>query len=269
MSLFDFCFNFTSSKFRHDEEGVLQRAHDVNVSHFLVTGSDQDDSQYAIELAERYQNGMFATVGVHPHLAKNWQDNTQQTLRQLAQSNRVKAIGEAGLDYNRNFSTHEQQEHAFRKQIELAIDCQKPLFLHERDAHDAFYSIINDYKQDLGPTVVHCFTGDKEALENYLAMDFYIGITGWICDERRGTHLHDLVSSIPENRLLIETDAPYLFPRTYQPRPKNMCNEPSYLPHIAQHIAHHRGDSIESLSDYTMRNSLRFLGLTSEANTSI
>ncbi len=262
MSLFDICFNFTSSKFRDDEQGVLQRAIDAGVDHFLITGSDQEDSQHAVALANQYQNGMFATVGVHPHLAKNWQDDTLDTLRKLAQSNRVKAIGEAGLDYNRNFSTHEQQEHAFRKQIELAIECQKPLFLHERDAHEAFHSILNEYKADLGPTVVHCFTGNQEALENYLSMDLYIGITGWICDERRGTHLHDLVQIIPENRLLIETDAPYLFPRTFQPRPKNMCNEPSYLPHIAEHIAHHRGDSIKAISDYTMRNSLQFLGLT-------
>ncbi len=261
MSLFDFCFNFTSSKFRDNEEHFLQRAYAANVSHFLVAGSDQEDSLYAIELAERYQQGMYATAGVHPHLAKNWQDNTRDTLHSLAKSERVKAIGEAGLDYNRNFSTHEQQEHAFRQQIELAIELQKPLFLHERDAHKEFFSILNEYKNDLGPTVVHCFTGEAEALENYLAMDLYIGITGWICDERRGGHLHALVKMIPDDRLLIETDAPYLFPRTFQPRPKKMTNEPSYLPHIAEHIAYHRGDSFEQLCGYTMNNSLRFLGI--------
>lgn len=262
MPLFDICFNFTSSKFREDEQGYLQRALDANVDHFLIAGSDQEDSKLAIELADRYQNGMYATAGVHPHLAKNWQDNTQEVLRQLAQSSRVKAIGEAGLDYNRNFSTHEQQEYAFRQQIELAIELQKPLFLHERDAHQKFASILNGYKSDLGPTVVHCFTSSLEALEDYLSMNLYIGITGWICDERRGTHLHDLVRMIPENRLLIETDAPYLFPRTFQPRPKNMTNEPAYLPHIAEHISYHRGDSIEQLCDYTMENSLRFLNIT-------
>ena len=261
MPLFDFCFNFTSSKFRGNEEHFLQRALDANVSHFLVAGSDQEDSQYAIELAERYQQGMYATTGVHPHLAKNWHDNTRDTLRSLAKNERVKAIGEAGLDYNRNFSTHEQQEYAFRQQIELAIELQKPLFLHERDAHKEFFSILSEYKNDLGPTVVHCFTGEHEALENYLAMGLYIGITGWICDERRGAHLHSLVKTIPADRLLIETDAPYLFPRTLQPRPKKMTNEPAFLPHIAEHIAYHRGDSFEQLCDYTMSNSLRFLGI--------
>ncbi|MFK8028411.1 MAG: TatD family hydrolase [Gammaproteobacteria bacterium] len=262
MPLFDFCFNFTSSKFRDDEAGFLQRAADADVSHFLVAGSDQDDSQFAIELAERYQNNMYATAGVHPHLAKNWQDDTFKVLHDLASSNRVKAIGEAGLDFNRNFSSHEQQEHAFRQQIELAITLQKPLFLHERDAHDAFFKILNEYKKDIGPAVVHCFTGDETALENYLSMDLYIGITGWICDERRGSHLHSLVKTIPDDRLIIETDAPYLFPRTYRPRPKKMTNEPAYLPHIAEHIAYHRGDSVDKLCDYTMNNSLRFLGIT-------
>ncbi|MCL4152737.1 UNVERIFIED_CONTAM: hypothetical protein GTU68_057784 [Idotea baltica] len=262
MPLFDFCFNFTSSKFRHDEEAILQRAFDAGVNYFLVAGSDQEDSQFAIELAERYQNNMYATAGVHPHLAKNWHDETLKTLRDLAKNDRVKAIGEAGLDFNRNFSTHEQQEHAFRQQIELAISVQKPLFLHERDAHNEFFSILNEYKHDIGPTVVHCFTGDAKALENYLNMDLYIGITGWICDERRGSHLHELVKTIPEDRLLIETDAPYLFPRTFQPRPKKITNEPAYLPHIAEHIAYHRGDSVDELCDYTMSNSLRFLGIT-------
>jgi TatD DNase family protein len=262
MPLFDFCFNFTSSKFRNDEEAFLQRAFDAGVSHFLVAGSDQEDSQFAIKLAEHYQNNMYATAGVHPHLAKNWQDDTLNTLRNLANSDRVKAIGEAGLDFNRNFSTHEQQEHAFRQQIELAISLQKPLFLHERDAHDKFFSILNEYKNDIGPAVVHCFTGDAKALENYLSMGLYIGITGWICDEQRGSHLHALVKTIPKDRLLIETDAPYLFPRTFQPRPKKMTNEPAFLPHIAEHIAYHRGDSVDELCGYTMSNSLRFLGIT-------
>lgn len=262
MPLFDFCFNFTSSKFRNDEEGYLQRAAAANVSHFLVAGSDQEDSQFAIQLAERYKDNMYATAGVHPHLAKNWQDDTLDVLRDLANSNRVKAIGETGLDFNRNFSSREQQEHAFRQQIELSISLQKPLFLHERDAHEAFFNILNDYKNDIGPTVVHCFTGDAYALDKYLSMNLYIGITGWICDERRGSHLHSLVQTIPEDRLVIETDAPYLFPKTYRPRPKKMTNEPAYLPHIAEHIAYHRGDSIDKLCDYTMNNSLRFLGIT-------
>jgi|TARA_B110000238_G_C16058262_1_gene409232 TatD DNase family protein len=262
MPLFDFCFNFTSSIFRNNEEGFIQRAFDADVNHFLVAGLDPEDSQLALELAQRYQKNMYTTAGVHPHMAKNWHDDTLKVLRELADNDRVKAIGEAGLDFNRNFSTHEQQEYAFRQQIELAISIQKPLFLHERDAHESFFSILSEYKNDIGPTVVHCFTGDEKALENYLTMDLYIGITGWICDERRGSHLHALVKTIPEDRLLIETDAPYLFPRTFKPRPKKMTNEPAYLAHIAEQIAYHRGDSLDKLSDYTMSNSLRFLGIT-------
>ena len=199
-------------------------------------------------------------------MARNWQAGTRKQLRELADSDRVKAIGEAGLDYNRNYSSHEQQIPAFKQQIELAVELQKPLFLHERDAHIDFLKILTDYKNDLGPTVVHCFTGDQQALENYLRMDLYIGITGWICDERRGAHLHELVGIIPRDRLLIETDAPYLFPRTIRPRPKKLRNEPAHLPHIAEQISFHRGDTIESLSHYTMENSLRFLGLQKQDN---
>lgn len=263
MSLFDLCFNFTSSTFRPDETAVLDRARAAGVDHFLVTGSDQDDSRLALELAERYQHGMYATVGVHPHLAKNWQHDTQDNLRQLAQSTRVKAIGEAGLDYHRNLSTPEQQQHALRQQIELAIELQRPLFLHERDAHADFYAILQDYQSELVTSVVHCFTGQRAALEHYLEMDLYIGITGWICDERRGTHLHELVSLIPQDRLMIETDAPYLLPRSYRPKPKDNRNEPSFLPHIAQHIAHHRGDDEHHLCQFTMQNTLRFLDIKS------
>ncbi|MEM8843980.1 MAG: TatD family hydrolase [Pseudomonadota bacterium] len=263
MPLFDFCFNFTSSKFRDNEQAIIQRALNKDVTHFFMPGSDIDDSQYAVELAEQHQQGFYAGVGVHPHNAKAWEDDSENILRKLASSKRVLAIGEAGLDYNRNFSSQEQQELAFRQQIELAIELQMPLFLHERDAHNDFYSIIQEYINDIGPTAVHCFTGSEEALHRYIALGFYIGITGWICDERRGTHLHEIVQDIPENRLLIETDAPYLFPRTFQPRPKSMCNEPSYLPHIAEHIAYHRGDTFERLSVYTMQNTLRFFGMDS------
>lgn len=261
MSLFDLCFNFTSSKFRADEQAVLARALAAGVDHFLVTGSDQEDSRFAVNLAERYQNGMYASVGVHPHLAHNWQDDTLDALRQLAKSDRVKAIGEAGLDYHRNLSTHQQQHHALRQQIELAIELERPLFLHERDAHEDFYTILRDYQDDLSRAVVHCFTGQRAALERYIEMDLYIGITGWICDERRGKHLHDLVGLIPQERLMIETDAPYLIPRSYQPKPKNNRNEPSLLPHIAKYIAHHRGEDEQHLCQFTMQNTLRFLDI--------
>lgn len=262
MPLFDICFNFTHTSFRKDEKEVLQRARDADVEYFLVTGSDLEDSSKALQLASLYQNGMYATTGVHPHLANSWQDYTYSALYELASNPRVLAIGEAGLDYHRNFSTQAQQINAFKQQIELAIELQKPLFLHEREAHDDFYAIITDYHKQLHNTVVHCFTGDQRALDNYLDLGFYIGITGWICDERRGAHLHELVQRIPEDRLLIETDAPYLFPRTVRPRPKKQRNEPYYLSHIAEQIALHRGDSTEKLSQYTMENSLRFLNLT-------
>ncbi|MDG1249762.1 MAG: TatD family hydrolase [Gammaproteobacteria bacterium] len=262
MALFDFCLNLTSSQFKDDQELVLERAKHAGVSHCLIAGSDLADSQHAVELCSQHSHNLYATVGVHPHNAKGWQDNTRAGLQALAQCNEVLAIGEAGLDFHRNLSTQEQQEHAFRQQIELSIELGLPLFLHERDAHDRFREIISEYHSALQATVVHCFTGDRIALECYIEMGFYIGITGWICDERRGKHLHELVSLIPQDRLLIETDAPYLLPRSLRPKPKNPRNEPCHLPHISEHIARHRGDDKLELCRYSMENALRFLRLT-------
>ena len=262
MALFDFCLNLTSSQFKDDQELVLERAKQAGVDHFLIAGSDLEDSQLAIELCTQYSHNLYATVGVHPHNARSWQDNTFSSLQALAKHSQVLAIGEACLDFHRNLSTQEQQEHAFRQQIELSIELGLPLFLHERDAHDRFREIISAYHNQLKATVVHCFTGDRRALECYIEMGFYIGITGWICDERRGKHLHELVSLIPQHRLLIETDAPYLLPRNLRPKPKNPRNEPCHLPHIAEHIAHHRGDDSLELCRYSRDNALRFLGLT-------
>ncbi|MDG0996013.1 MAG: TatD family hydrolase [Gammaproteobacteria bacterium] len=262
MALFDFCLNLTSSQFKDDQALVLERAQQAGVSHYLIAGSDLADSEQAVELCTQHRHNLYATVGVHPHNAKSWQADTRAALETLAARSEVLAIGEAGLDFHRNLSTEAQQEHAFREQIELSIQSDLPLFLHERDAHDRFREIISEYLSQLNATVVHCFTGDRRALECYIEMGFYIGITGWICDERRGKHLHDLVSLIPQDRLLIETDAPYLLPRSLRPKPKNPRNEPCHLPHIAEHIARHRGDDTLALCRYSMDNAHRFLGLT-------
>ena len=258
MTLFDSCFNFTSSSFRKDEAAVLERAHEAGVHYFFIAGSNVEDSRQAIALAERFDRGLVTSVGVHPHLAKEWDKNTYTELRDLATHSCVKAIGEAGLDYNRNYSTREQQTEAFQKQIELAIELGKPLFLHEREASNDFLNILKPMRAQLGSVIVHCFTGTEQELESYLDMDLHIGITGWICDERRGHHLHSLISKIPAERLLIETDAPYLLPRSLPNKPKNRRNEPAFLPHILETVAKCRGESEKSVAERTTQNALRF-----------
>jgi len=173
----------------------------------------------------------------------------------------VRAIGETGLDFNRNFSPAAAQELAFEQQMELAIELGMPLFCHQRDAHNRFSSMLRNRRDSLGRVVVHCFTDTREALMDYLDLDCYIGVTGWICDERRGMELRELVSLIPAERLLLETDSPYLLPRNLDPKPASRINEPSYLRHILEEIALCRKQSGESLAQTCLHNSRTFFDL--------
>jgi TatD DNase family protein len=174
----------------------------------------------------------------------------------------VVAIGECGLDYNRDFSPRNLQDRWFAEQLQLACELKMPLFLHERDAHQRFVEILSRFSGQLPKAVVHCFTGTSTELDTYLAMDCYIGITGWICDERRGKHLRGLVSRIPLNRLMLETDAPFLTPRDMKPQPPNSRNEPAYLPHILRTVAKAIGKSSEEVGVETTNTAIEFFGLS-------
>lgn len=235
--LIDICFNCTHSAFRPDETAVLERAVAAGVGTMIVTGSSAADSRFALELAHSHPAHLYATAGVHPHLSRDWTAGTATGLRELAADPKVVAIGEAGLDYNRDLSPRPEQRRAFAHQIELASELDLPLFLHERDAHADFLAMLRDHRDHLHEVVVHCFTGTDQELEAYLELDLHIGLTGWICDERRGTHLHPLVSRIPLERLMIETDAPYLLPRDLPHPPRGRRNEPAFLPHILETLA--------------------------------
>jgi TatD DNase family protein len=183
------------------------------------------------------------------------------TLTSLAAKPQIVAIGECGLDFNRDFSPREKQISAFKQQLEIAVETGKPVFLHERDAFDTQYQILKDYIPKLKGAVSHCFTGAREHLEQYLELGLHIGITGWICDERRGRELFDIVKFIPDERLMIETDGPYLTPRNLPDKPKGGRNEPKYLPHIAETVALARNQSLQHISDITYYNSRVFFGL--------
>lgn len=253
--------NLTHESFRADLQPVLERAREAGVTQCIVTGCSVTESHEAAALCAAHPQQLFSTAGVHPHLAKTWQTDSADELRKLAANAAVVAIGEAGLDYNRNFSTPEQQRLAFAAQLELAAELGKPVFLHQRDAHDDFMDILSRYRQSLTKVVVHCFTGTGGELDDYLALDCYIGITGWICDERRGVALRNIVPRIPDNKLMIETDAPYLLPRDLRPKPKSRRNEPMWLPHIAEQVAQHRKQSLSELATQTLANSREFFGL--------
>ncbi len=241
----DIGVNLTNSSLMRDLEGVLQRASANQVTQLIVTGTSIEESQQAVELCKRFPQQLFCTSGVHPHHASEWQQNSEALIKSLAEMDCVRAIGESGLDFNRNYSPRDTQIEVFHHQLILARLIQKPVFTHQRDAHDTFVDIIRQYRQNLKQIVVHCFTDNKAALYDYLDLDCHIGVTGWICDERRGTELQQLVKYIPANRLMVETDAPYLLPRTIHPRPKSRINEPAYLPHIIENIAQHRKEPLE------------------------
>ena len=260
MRLVDIGANLGHESFRGDLEEVLGRARRAGVERIVVTGASEAESAVAQRLAARYPDRLRATAGVHPHLAREWSDASAGALSVLLARPEVVAVGEAGLDFNRDFSPRACQERAFEAQIELATELAMPLFMHERDASERFVAILARHRHRLGPAIVHCFTGDERALDAYLDLDLHIGITGWICDERRGTHLHRLVKKIPSERLMVETDAPYLLPRDLRPRPRGRRNEPAYLPHIVERIAHCRGETPEQLAESSTRTAMAFFG---------
>jgi len=245
MHLVDIGANLTHESFRHDFEAVLARAKQHGIEQIVVTGASKEGSEHALELSRAHPNVLFATAGVHPHHASDYDADTDMLLRTLLREPEVKAIGETGLDYHRNYSPRASQLAAFEKQLAIAIETRKPLFLHQRDAHDDFLALLKTVRDEVPAAVVHCFTDTREALHDYLDLDCHIGITGWICDERRGAHLRELVREIPANRLLLETDAPYLLPRTVRPQPSHRRNEPMYLAHICEQVARDRDEPAE------------------------
>jgi len=263
LKLVDIGANLASSAFQRDLPQVLERARAAGVTQLVVTGTSVAQSRAAQLLTVQYPNTLYSTAGIHPHDAADCTNDSLLVLRELAAKPAVKAIGECGLDFNRNIASEQQQITAFEVQIELAIELKMPLFLHERDAFKTQRDILAHYRDDLDDIVIHCFTGEKHQAFSYLDIDCHIGITGWICDPRRGYHLHDFVGDIPLNRLMIESDAPYLLPRV-TPKlklEKSGRNEPCTLPHVLKSIADHSGRSMGEVATQTRRNAINFFRL--------
>ena len=259
--LVDIGANLAHDSFDDDRDEVLQRAADAGVSRIVLTGSSDESNRKAAQLAQEHPGVLWSTAGVHPHHASDYTDDSDAQIRKLAAEGRVVAVGECGLDYFRNFSPREAQLTAFRAQLDIAAETGLPVFLHQRDAHDDFVEVLEPMLPELSRAVAHCFTGEHESLREYLAMGLYIGVTGWICDERRGAHLKEIVSIVPDDRLMIETDAPYLLPRTIKPKPKTRRNEPMYLPEVLRVVAEARGQSKAHVARITTENALKFFEL--------
>jgi TatD DNase family protein len=264
MQLIDIGVNLTHESFAGRHQAVLERAYAAGVSQLVLTGTSLAVSEQALALCREFApcgTRLFATAGVHPHDASEWSTDSARQLAALLAEPEVRAVGECGLDFNRDFSPRKAQERALEEQLQLAAELQLPVFLHERDASQRMVEILHNLRDRLPAAVIHCFTGDKQALFRYLDLDLHIGITGWICDERRGTHLHPLVREIPAERLMLESDAPYLLPRSLRPKPKNGRNEPAFLTEVLREVALHRQQSEIQTALQSTRCARRFFAL--------
>ncbi len=261
MQWIDIGVNLAHESFGADREAVIERARGQQVVQMIVTGASLAGSAAAIALAQSHPGTLFATAGVHPHHASELSTADLPALRELLLQPQVVAAGECGLDYCRNFAPRAAQLRAFEWQLRLAAACAKPVFLHQRDAHQDFLAVLREHRRALTGGVAHCFTAGPGELEDYLALELSIGITGWLCDERRGAQLRSVAARIPAERLLLETDAPYLLPRDLVPAPQSRRNEPMYLPHVAAARAAARAESREPGAATTTANARAFFGL--------
>ncbi len=261
LSLIDIGANLAHDSFDHDRPEVISRAVEAGVSRIIITGSTTESSQAALAIARRYSGRMFSTAGVHPHHAVEFGPETAPQLVEMATHPEVVAIGECGLDYFRDYSPRTAQWRAFERQLSLAATMGKPVFLHQRDAHADFLSLVREHSADLAGAVAHCFTGSRAEMDAYLDLGLYIGITGWICDERRGDDLRAAVVGLPLERVMLESDAPYLLPRNLGGRPSSRRNEPAFLPAVLEMTARCMGVPDETLAAASTRNAERLFSL--------
>lgn len=261
LPLIDIGANLAHDSFAEDRGGVIAGAQAAGVVQIVVTGSCDKSNREAAALARTMPGVMFATAGVHPHHAEDYTSESDAIVRELATAPEVVAIGECGLDFFRDLSPRTEQARAFSAQLSIAADLQMPVFLHQRDAFDEFIDLLTPRLDTIPRAVAHCFTAGRQELDTLIDLGLYIGITGWICDERRGRHLKDIVKRIPADRLMLETDAPYLLPRTLQPMPKTRRNEPRWLPAVLDTVAEARGESPTDVAAQTTANARRFFGI--------
>ncbi|OWA54243.1 3'-5' ssDNA/RNA exonuclease TatD [Hypsibius exemplaris] len=281
--LVDIGANLTSGKFGRELDQVVERAKEAGVFKIMVTGSSIESSKDSLRLSRLYPNHLFSTAGVHPHEAKEWDDTCEASIEELAKNPECVAIGECGLDFNRNFSPQDVQIEVFDKQVAIACRLKKPLFVHEREASEALLKVLLKYHADLPPTVIHCFTGTRAEVKAYLDLGFYIGLTGFLWKDKTPDGVRAILEErlIPLDRLLVETDAPYMFPNIKASKvPKNIkealteqslsflnryCsfqrNEPCSLPVTVEMIASYMKTVPQVVALSTTQNALKVFGL--------
>ncbi|MGE8342064.1 MAG: TatD family hydrolase [Flavobacterium sp.] len=261
----DIGINLTNKQFQNDIDDVVQDALDADVSQMILTGTSVRNSEESAKIARQYPGVLYATAGIHPHDAKSFDAQSISKLRKLLELKHVVSVGECGLDFDRDFSPRNKQEECYKAQLELAIEVQKPLFLHERSAFNSFMNITKDYLPQLPKAVVHCFTGTLQEAKTYLDNGFYLGFTGAISDVKRFSHLKEVIQYIPLDRMMIETDAPFMLPKNAPNRllkkyHERRC-EPAFLPYVAGTIAQFKGITLAKVAEETTRNSKGFFGI--------
>jgi len=246
-------------QFADDWKEALKRAKSVGVEVVINVGYDIPSSEKAVSQcsdAPLDGSAIFASIAVHPHEAKNWNKDAAKTLMFLARHPSVVAIGETGLDFHYDFSPRQVQFRAFEEQLELAWRLNLPVILHIREAHDGALAVVKNFGKPL-QGVAHCFTGTWDEAKAWLDLGFYIGITGIVTFEKKSANVKEVAAKTPLDRLLIETDAPYLAPLPH----RGKRNEPAFLPIIAEFVARLKGIKVEQLVETTWQNANALFGL--------
>jgi len=265
-AIVDIGLNLGHKSFQKSLPDIVSRALDKGVTRLVITGTSERASEAGVKMANdpslcldahTNQRVLYATAGVHPHDAKQWGPGTRDKITSLLRDPACVAVGECGLDFNRNFSPPDVQERVFEEQVRLAVELGKPLFCHEREAHHKFLEVLSRVEGVRPERVcVHCFTGTRAELQTYVDKGFMIGFTGCICDDKRGKALRGLVPLVPMEQTMIETDAPFMMPTGNRGR-----NEPANLPAVLRTVAECHGVGEEEAALATTRNAVAFFGL--------
>jgi len=254
----DIACNFTHDSFKDNLDEVLNNAEHAGVDKFVLLCASLDDIDPIKVIQNNTPEKFFISAGIHPHHATEILEINYDALFNKLKSINPNAIGETGLDYFRNISPPDIQKKSFGMHIEIAKELNLPLYLHQREAHSDFIRIIKENISNFPKFVVHCFTGTQAELDEYLELGAYIGLTGWICDAKRNIDLRKSIKNIPIEKMMIETDSPYLIPKNLMLKPKKNINEPKYLPHIANEICELTGYELEELKSATSNNAIKF-----------
>jgi TatD DNase family protein len=258
MKLFDSHCHLDDKAYVKDIAQVIERAHRNGVAQMMTVGVNRKTAARAVSLAESHP-GIYASVGFHPHDAGHCNSEVLNFLIRLAKNPKVKAWGEIGLDYNRMYSPQKDQERWFIRQLEVAGELGLPIIFHERDSNGRFLEILKIHLKKEQNGVIHCFSGTPRELQFYLSLGFYIGITGIVTLKERGADLRKMLSQIPAERLLVETDAPYLTP---VPEKKNTRrNEPAFVKSVLLKLAEVRNEDPDHLAEIILRNTHKLYNL--------